>query len=51
MLTAKFVIHELKKILTIVNIDDFPLGVQLLNNTLFHIFKGDGNENVPPKSN
>jgi hypothetical protein len=41
----------IKIFLTIVNIDDLLLGVQLLNNTLFHIFKGDGNENVPPKSN
>jgi hypothetical protein len=40
-----------KKKLTIVNIDDLPIGFQLLNNTLFHIFKGDGNENVPRKSN
>jgi len=39
------------KKLTIVNIDDLPMGFQLLNNTLFHTFKGDGNENVPPTSN
>jgi hypothetical protein len=30
---------QIQKKLTIINIDDLPIGVQLLNNTLFHIFK------------
>jgi hypothetical protein len=29
------------KKLTIINIDDLQMGFQLLNNILFHIFKGD----------
>ncbi len=41
----------IQKKLTIVNIDDLPIGFQLLNNTLFHIFKGDGNDNLPPNLN
>jgi hypothetical protein len=41
----------MQKKVTIINIDNLPIGFQLLNNTLFPIFKGDGNENVPPKSN